>query len=209
MLLLSACNPSFVLSVTPPTGPENPSEGLAFKITAVEDLRQFEVAPKRPDIPSLADDDIHNAASTSHAIGRLRDGFGRGRGNDILPAKVTVADLVEQAVASGIRRAGYRLLTPGAPDYDHAVEIRIQIKQFWDWIAMGFSQVTVHQKSEIVLSGSLPGLRDGIDVESELQESGFIITISDRRTLIQKGLDDLAAKVAATLSARLAAASQN
>jgi hypothetical protein len=209
MLLLGACNPSFVLSPTPPTGPENPSQGLAFKITAVEDLRQFEVAPKRPDIPSLADDDIHNAASTSRAVGRLRDGFGRGRGNDILPEKVTVADLVEQAVASGVRRAGYRLLTPGAPDYDHAVDIRIQIKQFWDWVNMGFPQITVHQRSEILLSASLPSLRDGVDVESDIEESGLIMTISDRQTLIQKGLDDLAAKVAAKLSARLAGTSQN
>ncbi len=209
MFLLGACSPSFVLSVTPPAGPENPGQGPAFKITTVDDLRQFEVAPKRPEIPSLADDDIHNAATTSHAIGRLRDGFGRGRGNDILPENVTVADLVGQAVSSGVRRAGYRLLTPGAPDYDHAVDLRIQIKQFWDWVNMGFAEITVHQRSEILLSGSLPSLQQGVSIESNVEESGFVMTISDREKLVTKGLDDLAAKVAATLSAKLPSPGKN
>ncbi|MCP3927681.1 MAG: flagellar biosynthesis protein, partial [Bacteroidetes bacterium] len=70
--------------------PQNPSEGKTIAIVRVTDIRQFEVAPLSPSVPSLRGDDIENHAITVRAIARKRNGYGKAIGDIVLPEGRTV-----------------------------------------------------------------------------------------------------------------------
>lgn len=69
-------------------------------ISAVDE-RVFQIDPRSADIPSLKnDEEVNDASITQRAIGRKRNGFGKGLGDVVLPSGRTVSQLVGNAVAT-------------------------------------------------------------------------------------------------------------
>lgn len=174
---------------------DNPTSGAAVKIAAVEDARVFAIDPRDPSTPSLRDDAISDTSITSRAFARKRGGFGQAMGDVVLPEGQTVAKLVGDAVATGFRRAGYRVLGPNDAGYDKATPVSAQIKQFWSWFTPGMFSVTVSHRSEVRLAA--PGTPLAVETTffGSAETSGMAATESDFQTVSRQGLETIAAKI--------------
>lgn len=201
MALLGGCAASRSV-VLPDAGTaiENPAQGLAVRIDKVEDARRFEAAPNTPDIPSLPGNDLLNSSLTSRAIGRKRGGFGLALGDVLLPEGQTVSQLVRDAVAQGFRRAGYRVLAAGEPGYEQATPITARINEFWSWFNPGFAQVTIKNRASIDVAGTLPPLKGGVTIRSEVSEGMQAVFEDDWRKIAGKGLVGITEKIQAVLN---------
>ncbi len=201
MAILGGCAAS--RSVVVPDGGatvDNPTQGIAIRIDRVDDARRFEPSPKTPDIPSLPGDDVRNAALTSRAIARKRNSFGLALGDVLLPEGQSVSQLVDGAICTGFRRAGYRVLKPGAPGYEQATPVTAQINEFWSWFQPGFSSVTIWNREDITLAGPLPALGRGITVKGEVSEQMMAVFENDWRKIISRGLAEITEKVRAAVT---------
>ena len=179
---------------------ENPVQGVAIRIDRVDDARQFEPSPKTPDIPSLAGNDTQNAALTSRAIARKRNGFGMALGDVMLPEGQTVSQLVGNAVTLGFRRAGYRVLKPGDPGYEQAIPVTARIGEFWSWFNPGFSSVTITNRASVGLAGALPALSGETTVKSEVSDKLMAVFEDDWTKIVSKGLAELTEKIRVALA---------
>lgn len=182
-----------------PARSTNPETGTTVAITRVDDMRHFEISPRDPSTPSLSDDKINDAVTTGRALARKRNGYGMALGDVLLPKGETVADLMEQAVADGFRKAGYRVVRKGDPGYDQAVPVTLQVSEFWSWLTPGLVQITIANRAEVTLRGSLPALAPDMTVHNETSEEMMAVFESDWQKLVAKGLDQLSDKVAETL----------
>lgn len=136
---LGACATSrSVVQIEEPDTIENPTEGVEVRILEVNDKRQFEIDPPRPDIPSLANDEIDDDAITARAYARKRNTYGMALGDVLIPEGKTVADAIAKTVENGFQAAGYRVLTPVDPNYDKAADVKVDIAEFWSWFEPGF-----------------------------------------------------------------------
>lgn len=176
----------------------NPAEGVAVKIETV-DARTFEMKPPTPDIPSLKDGAITNQATTSRAIGRKRNGYGRALGDILLPEGQTVAQVAGDAIEHGFRQSGYRVLKTGDAGYERAISVSAKIKQYWAWVDIGFWALTLHSRAEVVLTSSLAGLESGLVVESEAQKQSGAAFETDWQDIATKGLTELTSEIAKKL----------
>jgi hypothetical protein len=178
-----------VVSLDQPTNAaSNPEQGIAVKIVKVSDARIFEASPKNPDTPSLSGDDINNASLKARALGRKRGGFGAALGDVMLPDNQTVASLMQNTLANGFRNANYRVLTPDDAGYDAAIPVQARVVQFWSWLQMGFWQLTVHNRAEVEITGSLQPLKGGLTVHSSVAEPMMAVTEDDWKDTTSKGL---------------------
>ncbi len=202
---LSGCATS--RSVVEPTVPksENPAQGPAIKIVQVLDNRGFAIGAEAPDTPSLSDDDIQNRATTSRAIARKRNTYGKALGDVLLPESMTVADITKSALEQAFRESGYRVFSPGQPGYDEAVPVTVSIRQFWAWMTPGFWAIALEHRGDLTLQGPVAPLQQGLTVESYVRETMQMAPESSWRDIVSKGLADLIAKTKAKLMPRTAA----
>lgn len=176
----------------------NPIEGQAVKIE-VADVRVFEARPPTPDIPSLKDGDIRNTATTTRAIGRKRNGYGRALGDILLPEGQTVAMITTDAIANGFKQAGYRVLKAGDPGYEQAADVKIKLKQYWSWVDIGFWALTLHCRAEVEMTGPVTGLEKGLVVISEAQQQAGAAFEETWQEIANEGLSALTKEVAQKL----------
>lgn len=114
--------------------PADPAQGQAVRVEPVIDARTFELRPPQPDGASLLPDDFGRQAIKDRAIGRVRDGFGHGTGEVLLPEGQTVSALFRDTTIQAFRQAGYRVLSPGEPGYDRAAPVMVTVRQYWNWV---------------------------------------------------------------------------
>lgn len=200
LALLGGCASS--RSVVNPTteATANPTQGVAVRIDQIEDARRFEAAPRSPDRPSLSGNDISNPALTSRAVARKRNSYGMAMGDVLLPEGQTASQLIGNAVTSGFRQAGYRVVSRGEPGYDQAVPVTARINEFWSWFSPGFASVTISNRAAIDLNGPLPALNNGVQIKNETSESMMAVFEEDWKIIISKGLRDLSEKIRAKLT---------
>lgn len=201
LVMVTGCATSrSVLTVdsAPSYNTANPTEGVAIKLMTA-DARQFQMKPPSPDIPSLKDGDISNQATTSRAIARKRNGYGKALGDVLLPEGQTVAALAEGAIAASFRQAGYRVLHTGDAGFDKAVIVDAQIRQYWSWVTIGFWAGTMHCRAEVTVTAPLPGLSSGITVESLAEKSVQAAFESDWQDIASQGLTKLTSDLASRL----------
>jgi hypothetical protein len=172
----------------PADAASNPEQGIAVKIVKVSDARTFESSPKNPDTPSLSGDDINDASLTARALGRKRNGWGMAWGDVLLPDGQTVAGVMKDTLTNGFRNASYRVLTPDDAGYDAAVPVQARVVQFWSWLQPGFWRLTVHNRAEVEISGSLQPLTGGLTVHSSVAEPMMAVTEDDWKDVTSKGL---------------------
>lgn len=123
----------------------------AVYIASIEDLRVFEHKPSRPEIPSVKGK-LENTTVEDRAkmIGRQRNGYGGAMGGVSLPEDGNVQQQVKKLVASGLASRGYLLSdTP-----ENAVQLDIDIKQFWAWMVPGFVSVGFESSLEVKLDAN-------------------------------------------------------
>ncbi|WP_133125890.1 flagellar biosynthesis protein [Thalassospira marina] len=182
MMVLGACAVGrSVVDINGPASSINPSEGTAVRIVAVNDLREFQVKPRSADIPSLSDAKIDDRAITERAYARKRGGFGKALGDVLLPEGETVANQVKEAITTGFRRAGYRVLdgSSNATDAAQAIPVTADILEFWTWMQPGFWQLTLHNRIKVTLKGDLPALGNGMTVEHHYQDGMQMVLDND------------------------------
>lgn len=177
----------------------NPSQGPAVRIEQISDQRVFQLVPGTPDIPSLSDNDIQNKGTTSRAIARKRNGFGRAMGDVLLPAPQTVSDLTQGAIEQAFRESGYRVLGKGQAGYEEALPVSAEIKQFWAWMNPGFWAITLSQRTEVIVKAPIKPLEAGAAINTDVKDSMQMATESSWTEIVKKGL----AEFAQTLKARL------
>lgn len=207
LALLSGCATSrSVVTLADTKGPAavttaQPSNGPAVRIVNVEDKRVFVVQPKTPNLPSLQDGAIDNKSITSRAIARKRSGYGQGLGDVLLPEGDTVVNHVTAALAEGFRQAGYRVLSPSDPGYDEATPVNAQILQYWTYMHVAFSHLTLQCDSEIQFDTTLPALKSAPKVTASVTDGMMMVFESDWQAVASKGLQNLSTKLAERLKA--------
>tara|TARA_B100000123_G_scaffold176006_1_gene130796 strand:- start:1267 stop:1932 length:666 start_codon:yes stop_codon:yes gene_type:complete len=186
---LGACATSrSVVQIEEPDTIENPTEGVEVRILEVNDKRQFEIDPPRPDIPSLANDEIDDDAITARAYARKRNTYGMALGDVLIPEGKTVADAIAKTVENGFQAAGYRVLTPVDPNYDKAADVKVDIAEFWSWFEPGFWQVTVHNRSDITITTDAEIAPEPIKVTEHYRENMQMVLDSDWQASAIKAL---------------------
>lgn len=123
-------------------------------IDAVEDAREFQIAPRDPSIPSLKQGQQYemNAVQRETAIGRKRNTWGKAMGDWVLEDGQTVNSITRDLVATTLRNLGYQVEdTPGDPSATH---VRVAIKQFWAWFTPGMWTATIEAKVQTQLQFS-------------------------------------------------------
>jgi len=171
---------------TPPS--TNPSTQKYVRIDSVLDQRTFTVAPPSADMASLDPDEDTSDAAKARAIGRKRNTYGKGLGDVVLPEGKTVSGLVESALASGFQQAGYVVVKKGEPNFDSASPVKAQIVDFWAWFQPGFWSVSANHKSQLRLAGEVGNLHGDQTIATKVTESKQVVTESDWREIVEKGL---------------------
>jgi hypothetical protein len=146
----------------------NPPGGPAVKITEVVDRRKFEIKPGEPNVPSLMNGEINDAAITRRAIARKRNAYGAALGDILLPEGRSVAQLTEEALTKALREAGYRVVAAGDPDYDKARPLQADVEQFWGWFRPGFAQITLQYEARVRLRGNWPSTAQEVRGEAKI-----------------------------------------
>ena len=168
--------------------PENPSMGDAIKFVRVSDLRQFQIDPPSPEIPSLMNDEIDDSSITSRAIARKRNTYGAALGDILLPEGQTVMKLVEKSLAKGLRENGYRVFTERDSEYQDAAPIEVGIEKFWGWFEPGFWSAKLHFQTLIRLNGPVGPFRDGEEFDSHVVKSIQFASDDSWRATIKESL---------------------
>lgn len=198
---LGACATSrSVVQIEEPDTIENPTEGVEVRILEVNDKRQFEIDPPRPDIPSLANDEIDDDAITARAYARKRNTYGMALGDVLIPEGKTVADAIARTVENGFQAAGYRVLTPADPNYDKAADVKVDIAEFWSWIEPGW-EITVHNRTDVILSSDPEVLPDAIRITQQSSEGMQMVLDSDWQTSAINALRAVREKITEQLQA--------
>ena len=178
----------------------NPASGHAVKFVSIEDKRVFAVDPKIPEIPSISENEINNAAIQARAIARKRNGYGAGSGDVLLPEDQTVVNLWERELTNTFREAGYRVVGPTDTDYAIATPVSIEIHQYWSWAKLGFMKLHIGNISEIKIVGGLGKASDKHVILNDYESPSIALaTDGDWIETSQNGLKALMVKVKAYL----------
>lgn len=169
---------------------ENPASSIIVKIVEVTDKRVFEIAPKKPSIPSLKNGEIDNPAITSRAVARKRNSFGAALGDILLPENRTVTQVTEEALSRALKESGYRVASKGDPDYESALPLKAEIKQFWGWFNPGFWVIKVNYRAEVELQGDWPITGENRIVKGASRLERAVASGAVWKEAIQKGMDD-------------------
>ncbi|WP_460416035.1 YajG family lipoprotein [Pseudomonas sp. microsymbiont 2] len=156
-------------------------QGQQVYISAVDE-RVFQIDPRSADIPSLKNDEIHDTRITERAIGRKRNGFGKGLGDVVLPSGRTVSQLVGNAVAA-YQQAGYQVVSAPSPT---AAAVNVHIIEYWSWFSPGAFTVAVNNKAHLKIEhpDAAP-----LEVVTNTRDSMQVATDSDWKTINEQGLN--------------------
>jgi hypothetical protein len=203
LLALSACAVGrSALDIKSPQA-ANPADSRTLaKVTEVRDLRHFTTTAPDPSQHTLGSaDDIRNATVTGRAIGRKRNGFGAALGDLTLPEGMTVSSLVKAAATAALQQRGYRVVEEGSAEAARAFPVAIDVDQFWAWINIGFTELTMTHASKVVLKSNdlvqpSPKL---VDARHEIKavvgtESNWAITVNG-------GVSELVQQIQANIKA--------
>ena len=187
LVLLAGCATNRAeVDVLPPGNTQTPapSNGKKVYISAVDD-RVFQIKPSSSDIPSLKYDEIGDKSITERAIARKRNNFNMAIGDVLLPKGSTVSELVNDAVATAYRQAGYEVVsTPGARDVS---EVNVHIIEFWSWYtAEGVLDKVLSNKS--LLRIKAPGV-PAHPVNTLVSEKVKVATDNDWKHITEAGLE--------------------
>jgi len=200
MLAVSACatNRSVVTVEVPEVDLENKT-GKTVKIVSVVDERQFQVKPKKPEIPSLSETEENNKDIMARALARKRNGFGKALGDVLLPEGETVIGLIRKTTANAFLESGYEVVKEGDAKFTSAIPIRVGVVKFWSWIDWGFAELTLRTNSVVVLSSPSEALGEGIKVENEVVTTHAAVFESDWQKNVQTAIAELQKKMAERL----------
>jgi hypothetical protein len=156
-------------------------QGQQIYINALDE-RIFEIKPRSADIPSLKNDEVNDTSVTERAIGRKRNGFGKGLGDVVLPSGRTVSQLVGNAVATAYQQAGYQIVTTPTPS---ATPVNVHIIEYWSWFSPGAFTVAVNNKAHLKIEapGTVP-----LEVTTNTRDSMQLATDSDWKKINELGL---------------------
>jgi hypothetical protein len=177
----------------PSKGPTLAAGAPVIIIRAITDERVFEDAPKSANIPSLgiaeagtgkAPDTKAQDAVKARAIGRKRNGYGKGLGDVLLDGGQTVTGVMRDSLTAAFADAGYAVKTDPAPG---AITVDVRIRQMWAWVQPGLT-ITTHMDMDIELAFSGRGGKQLITVRAT--ESRVVVGDDGWREIIQKGLAD-------------------
>lgn len=158
-------------------------QGRQVYISAVDE-RVFQIDPPSADIPSLKnDEEVNDTSITQRAIGRKRNGFGKGLGDVVLPSGRTVSQLVGNAVATAYQQAGYQVVTTPTPS---AAAVNVHIIEYWSWFSPGAFTVAVNNKAHLKIES--PGAAP-LEVISGARDSMQVATDSDWKKINEQGLN--------------------
>lgn len=178
----------------------NPSQGVPVRIVKVEDARNFQVKPGTPSTPSLMDDNLNDEAIRSRAIARKRNGYGMALGDILVPEGQTIAKLTETVIARAFRENGFRVVSANDADYASAAPVTVRVNKLWAWVEMGFV-LSVSSNYEVVLSGPVAPLQQGLTVNGQIKESAMMVTEGVWSDIISKSLEDMYGNLKAKLAA--------
>lgn len=161
--------------------------GQQVYISAVDE-RVFQVNPRQADIPSLKNDEIHDAGITGRAIGRKRNTYGKGLGDVVLPSGRSVSQLVSNAVASAYQQAGYEVVSSPSPS---AEPVNVRIVEYWSWFSPGFFTVAVNNKAHLTIER--PGAA-ALTVVTKTRDNVQVATDGDWKKINEQGLAAIASE---------------
>jgi uncharacterized lipoprotein YajG len=133
----------------------DPINGKPVKIIRVTDSRKFEVAPRTQSIPSLSEEEIKDAGTTSRAIGRKRNTYGKALGDFLLPEQRTVQDLIREAITKALREKGYSVVEQSSAAYQGALPLEADITQLWAYMTPGFWSLTLESETVVTVNGEV------------------------------------------------------
>lgn len=182
--------------------PPNPESGLVFQAPEVTDARHFEPSPRRPSIPSLKNaGDISNAAITSRAIARKRNGYGMALGDILLPEGRSVQGLAGDAIIRAFRSAGFAVALPDDPGYADAIPVRARIDRFWAWVTPGFWAMAIEFEARVHVATNLGDFANGKDVRGYIRLKSAAVSSEKWQTTIDHGLENFSQSLAQALTA--------
>ncbi len=115
----------------------------------------------------------------------------RDQGNLVATDDRTVEDLAREALARGLREAGYRVLEPGAPGADAAIPVEADIDRFWGRMITKWSRLRFEFRSVLQVRGPLPGIREGATLCGNYLLSRGGASQSAYVSVVEKGLETL------------------
>jgi uncharacterized lipoprotein YajG len=162
-------------------------QGQQVYISAVDE-RVFQINPRSADIPSLKNDEVNDTSITERAIGRKRNGFGKGLGDVVLPSGRTVSQLVGNAVATAYQKAGYQVVSAPTPN---ASAVNVHIIEYWSWFSPGAFTVAVNNKAHLKIEsqGAAP-----LEVKTDARDSMQLATDGDWKKINEQGLNAIVAE---------------
>jgi hypothetical protein len=120
-----------------------PSNGKQVYIHAVSDKREFQVAPRSPDIPSMDASEEQSESLQHRAVARKRNTYGMALGDILLKE----GDSVQMLIASSIRQAyvdkGYKVLDKPEQVTPDTYIVDADINKFWTWMNPGMWALTI------------------------------------------------------------------
>jgi hypothetical protein len=132
-------------------------------IKTVVDARKVEDRPTTADIPSLAAGLANTTdAVKSTAAARVRDGYGKARGNIFLEDGQTVEAVVKEALTNAFTSAGYTVV--GEKDKGlNTLTVNVTIEKFWGWVRVNpgggwAGDSTIWMDGELVTTIEIPKL---------------------------------------------------
>lgn len=193
LLVLSGCVTSrseVAVNFVPPANAQaNASNGKKVLISTVDE-RVFQVSPRNPATPSLKNDEVTDKSITERAIARKRNGYGMALGDVLLPSGRTLAQLVNESVASAYQQAGYEVVTePSAAD----TKVKVHIVEFWSWFTPGFFMVDVSSKSLVRIE--MPGAKT-FDVVTLQNQSMQVVMEKDWKKITEQNLQEVSQQTA-------------
>lgn len=198
-LALSGCAAGRSIVAVPGVTAENPATGTAVKITAVDDNRAFITGSRDRAMPSLSDHKVEDTSITRRAFARKSGAYGDALGDLLLPEGQSVSQLVSDAIATGFKRAGYRVIGPADAGYDQALPVSAKITQFWSWFTPGVFMVSVSHRSEIALQAPGTPVTGETIINGWAETSNAALTEKAFLTVSTEGLEAIAAKTAEAL----------
>ncbi len=199
---LGACvENSYVVEFSAPQA-SNPVAGVAVNLVEVTDSRHFVETAPTWSLPSLDAGEFDNPQVSARAVGRRRGASGQPLGGVLLPQWRTVAQLVQDALSTALKKKGYRVLRPIDSGYAEAPRLAADIKEFWTWSAYGgpYALGLAH-RYRIQLLGPWPITNSETELKSQVKRADPLGSDELWQTTVEAGLADLVANLGQRLKA--------
>lgn len=156
-LFVSGCATSrstIDIPVAAPAAMSN-QNGKEIYINSVTDNRVFEVKPSNPNTPSLDPSEAQGMKIQLRAIGRKRNGYGKGLGDILLPEGKTVETLIESVVSKELVNKGYTVIASKELITRNTYVADVKINKLWSWMNPGAFAITLSTEisTDIAIKG--------------------------------------------------------